>query len=194
MLLPLYIATNISRFVIDKINEAFKSAFRLGCDISFDEATMASKCAFLPGKVYNPLKPHKFGLKLFMTCCAQTGFCYKFEIYQGKDHYKEDSMSDNTGSLRCDDTRTGPAALLRAMVEFSGSHRTVYCDRFYTSVKLFLALGRMGLNACGTIMTNRKGFTDLVIMPKTGAGYEHGDLKMASHDMKNCDGRKVCDM
>ena len=89
-----------------------------------------------------------------MTCCAHTGYCYKFEIYQGKERYDVQVDDENTPVARCDDSRTGPAALLQAMDEFQGTHKTVYCDRFYTSVKLFLALGQMGINACGTIMTN----------------------------------------
>ena len=37
----------MNRFVIDALNEGFKKAFCLGANLSFDEATLASKCAFL---------------------------------------------------------------------------------------------------------------------------------------------------
>ncbi|DAZ96920.1 TPA: hypothetical protein N0F65_012023 [Lagenidium giganteum] len=30
------------------------------------------------------MKPHKWGIKLFMVCCAASGYCFKFEVYKGK--------------------------------------------------------------------------------------------------------------
>jgi hypothetical protein len=44
------------------------------------------------------------------------------------------------------------------MEEFKGSYRIVICDRFYTSVLVFLQLLKIGLFAIGTIITDRKGF------------------------------------
>ena len=105
---------------------------------------------------------------------------FRFEIYQGKTynnslpvpvrHGAEASEVDaqvaaaqsDQPVTRLDDTMTGPAALLRNCSWMHGTHRTVFCDRFYTSVGLFVKLKDMGINAVGTIMGNRKGFSNLV--------------------------------
>ena len=119
--------------LIDVFNATFTSAMELGTHISFDEATIKATGKRVPGKMFNPMKPHKWGIKLFMTCCGETGYCYKFEVYKGK----KDRNGDATLS-------TGPAALIRNMKEFAHSKRIVYCDRFYTSIAAFIQLLFLG--------------------------------------------------
>ena len=66
-----------------------------------------------------------------------------------------------------------------------GSHRTVFCDRFYTSVGLFLKLKELGINAVGTIMGNRKGFSSLVKFNSHEVKTEpRGSLKMMRHQIE----------
>ena len=36
-------------------------------------------------RVYNPNKPHKFGLKLYQVCEASSGCCLGFDIYSGEE-------------------------------------------------------------------------------------------------------------
>ena len=72
------------RYVIDFLNKSFQKAIRLGPFVSFDEATFASRSTYIPARQYNPFKPKKFGLKIFMLCEAVIGYCFSFEIYQGK--------------------------------------------------------------------------------------------------------------
>ena len=150
--------------LIEILNSTFKSAYELGAHISFDEATIKATGRRVPGKLFNPMKPHKWGMKLFMTCCGETGYCYKFEVYKGK---------HNGSEAMC----TGPAALLRNMKEFAYSKRIVYCDRFYTSVAVFIQLLYLGLYACGTIMVNRKGFSEYLKMEKSS---DRGTLRQAT--------------
>ena len=75
------------------------------------------------------MKPAKFGLKLFMLCCAVVDYCYSFELYQGKQRPAATTEATSTEPSeteqqvaaahneepvsRLDDTLTGPAALLR---------------------------------------------------------------------------------
>ncbi len=54
--------------------------------------------------------------------------------------------------------RNLPQAPFRAMKEFQGTFCEVICERFYTSVMVFLQLLKIGLFAIGTTMPNRKGF------------------------------------
>ena len=106
--------------LIEVINSSFRNAYELGTHIAFDEATIKALGKRVPAKMYNPMKPHKWGIKLFMTCCGSTGYCYKFEPYKGK--------YDSEGVINTNNT-TGPKALIRNMKEFAYSKRFVYCDR-----------------------------------------------------------------
>lgn len=188
------------RYLIDALNKQFQRAIRLGAFVSFDEATFASRSTYIPARQYNPLKPKKFGLKLFMLCEALCGYCFRFEIYQGKyapsmpdvDAQVAAAHNDEPVAIlsdepvgRLDDTLTGPAALLRNCAWMQGSHRTVFCDRFYTSVGLFLKLKELGINAVGTIMGNRKGFSSLVKFNSHEVKTEpRGSLKMMRHQIE----------
>ena len=141
------------RYVVTIINSCFQKAICLGPWASFGEATVSTKSSMTPARQFNPFKPHKFGWKLFMMCCAVIGYCYSFEIYQGNsrdsneppgDEEQNEEASEADAAVastngedpvsRLDDTMTGPAALLRNCAWMAGSHRTVFCDRYYTSV------------------------------------------------------------
>ena len=145
------------RFVIETLNKSFRACYKLGKYIAFDEATFACVSKFLPARVFNPMKPHRYGLKVFMTCCGVTGYCFGFEMYQGAGTPNQDDAFDK---------KSGPQALFRAMKEFKDTWRVVVCDRFYTSVMVFLQLLEIGVFAIGTIMPDRKGFPAQVIIGK----------------------------
>jgi hypothetical protein len=142
--------------LIHTLNRTFENAIELGGVVSYDEATIATVSRYVPCKVYNGMKPHKWGIKLHMVCCAETGYCSKFEVYKGK------FMKDGTLS----DCPSGPSSLLRNVKYLSHSRRVIFCDRYYTSVVLFIQLLAIGLYACGTIMTNRVGFPKNIKMKK----------------------------
>ena len=157
----------MTRYVVDLVNAQFQKGIRLGAWVSFDEATFSSRSTYTPARQYNPFKPAKFGLKLFMLCCAILGYCFSFELYQGKsrkdapagepseEEVRVAAAHNEEPVSRLDDTLTGPAALLRNCSWMHGSHRAVFCDQFYTSRGLFLKLESLGINAVGTIMSNR---------------------------------------
>ena len=106
-----------------------------------------------------------------MTCCAESGYCVKFEVYKGK--------VDRDGNTA---NATGPIALYRNLEEFAFTNRVVYCDRFYTSVALFIQLLAIGIYACGTIVTNRKGFCkDIIIFKKDKC--ERGTVRLATTEL-----------
>ena len=204
------------RYVVDSINRCFQKAIRLGPWVSFDEATVSTKSSKTPARQYNPFKPHKFGWKLFMMCCAVINYCFSFELYQGKpkdtaqanDAEEKEQASEADVAVaqslseepisRLDDTTTGPAALLRNCAWMAGSHRTVFCDRYYTSigayhvlyiiltflsiVGVFLKLHSMGINAVGTIMGNRKGLSNMIkFTPHEVKTLARGSLKMVKY-------------
>ena len=153
------------RMFFDCMNKTFDAAYELGCDCSFDEGTIASRLRFMPAKQFNPMKPKKWGVKLFMLCCSRTGFCTHFELYMGKNEYKKDSVA-------------GPDSLYRNVLHLRHTRRVIYCDRYYSSVTLFYNLLAVGLYACGTVQTRRIGFSKEIQIQKNKK-IERGTVHLA---------------
>jgi hypothetical protein len=70
--------------LIDIVNRTWPVAYNAGREISINEATTPEEVR-CRAKNYNKDKPHKWGLKDFMLCCARTGYCFRVHPYQGKD-------------------------------------------------------------------------------------------------------------
>ena len=164
------------RPVVDTLNQTFKAAFRMGVGISFDEATLPNRSRMMPIRVYNKNKPHKWGAKLFMVCDVTTAFCHHFDVYTGK---KIIPTYENVNPL---DSQTGPLALLRNVLYLrtgTDKKRIVYCDRYYTSVGLFIHLLTLGFYAVGTIITNRIGYPHgLIQFTERRKDIERGSTKI----------------
>ena len=47
--------------------------------------------------------------------------------------------------------------MLKLVEGLENSGRHLYCDNYYSSPQLFLALWSLGIGACGTVRTNRRG-------------------------------------
>jgi hypothetical protein len=73
-------------------------------------------------------------------------------MYQGKD---EDSKY-----------KSGLSALLRNVRYLANSKRVIFCDRYYTTVGLFIQLLALGLYAFGAIKTNICGYPKHIKMHK----------------------------
>lgn len=114
------------------------------------------------------MKPTKWGVKLFMLCCASTSYCIRFEIFTGKARADSNAISafgvegikETLGAGL--NTVLLNTKLLWNPLKPDGqrenkSFRVIYMDRFFTSITLFLALLTVGIYACGTVLTNRKG-------------------------------------
>jgi len=97
-----------------------------------------------------------------MLCCATTGFCTKFEVYQGKDRGPE--------------LKAGPEALYRNVQHLAGSKRVIFCDRYYTTIGLFIKLLSINLYAVGTVKKNVSGFPQQLKMSKRDLA-KRGDSK-----------------
>ena len=103
--------------------------------LSIDEGMMPHK-GQLGFKVYLPDKPHKYGIKVYMLCEADSGFVYNFDIYHG--------VGNTTSGLVID--------LLKNL---KNKGYFVFMDNFYNSVKLSQELINAGIHSCGTLRLNR---------------------------------------
>lgn len=116
--------------------------------LSIDEQICATKSKHHL-KQYIPMKPHKWGFKLFMLCDT-SGFTYNFEIYNG---------STNTFTkVKPNEKDLGASA--NVVVRLSrviprNENFQLYCDNYYTSIPLFSYMAKDGIFMLGTIRRNR---------------------------------------
>ncbi|XP_069170372.1 piggyBac transposable element-derived protein 4-like [Procambarus clarkii] len=99
-------------------------------------------------KVYNPNKPDKYGVKLYMLAESTSGYIYGFDVYCG---IGQTIMETVTG-------------LMRPLLN-KGHH--LYMDNFYNSVTLTEKLREVGVYTCGTIRLVRGAPKDLQHIAKT---------------------------
>ena len=130
--------------LLDDISETFKQNFQPGREVSVDEAMISFK-GRLYFKQYLPMKPNKWGIKVWMLCDAKTGYIVRFEIYTGKH------------GRRNPDKPLGEEVVDLLMDGMKNLKHHVYFDRFFTSVHLVEQLARDGTYATATIHPNRRG-------------------------------------
>ncbi|XP_069185477.1 piggyBac transposable element-derived protein 4 isoform X1 [Procambarus clarkii] len=119
------------RPVMDYLKERFAQVYIPNKELCLDEGTMAWRGRLL-FKVYNPNKPNKYGVKLYMLAESVSGYIYDFDVYSG------------IGKTIVD-TVTG---LVQPLVN-KGYH--LYMDNYYNSVTLTEKLRELGVYTCGTI-------------------------------------------
>ena len=96
-------------------------------------------------KQYMPMKPVKQGIKLWEIAEVSSGFVCDFQVYTGK---RQDGATEHNLGYRVvyDLTRN-----------ITGKNHYVFCDNFFTSVKLAEDLLQDNIYLCGTTRANRKG-------------------------------------
>ena len=68
------------RSIVDTLQATFRMGYVPPPQLSFDEAMLPSRSSFNRMRVYMKDKPHKWGTKLFMLCCAQTSYCIRYPV------------------------------------------------------------------------------------------------------------------
>ncbi|POM74435.1 Hypothetical protein PHPALM_8603 [Phytophthora palmivora] len=106
-------------------------------------------------------KPHKWGTKVIMTCCADTPYSLRHEVYCGTEQYADELDGTSPTELSAG-PNSGPAAVMRNLGKVlptpnAGVYYVVVTDRFYTSL-----LSR-NVYSIGTIQANKKGFPPALI-------------------------------
>lgn len=71
------------KWLIDFFNRTWRKVYMPGCFLSMDEFMIPTKIRHWL-KQYIKGKPHKWGFKLYMSCCSNSGFCCHFQIHNGK--------------------------------------------------------------------------------------------------------------
>jgi hypothetical protein len=98
-------------------------------------------------KVHIVTKAARYGIKLYVITDAVTAFVLKVVIYMGKTTY--------SATTKQQDKKKTVQVVEQLVEPFVGSFRTIYVDRFYTSVDLLKLLADRNLYLTGTMLANR---------------------------------------
>ena len=159
--------------VKDYLEKRFERLFLPLQQLSLDE-TLIRSFGRVKFKVRIVTKAARYGIKVYVLADAATSFVLRVLFYTGKRTYY-DSV---------DDSLKKTVQVVKSLCQpYSNTHRTVYVDRFYTSVELLKELKKMKLYITGTVMKNRLP-ADLRIAKtsQTFKAMKRGDFK--SHQLK----------
>ena len=120
-------------------------------------------------KMYNQLKPTKWGLRVYVLSDARTGYVYAFEPYYG---------APTTAALIRPDLPFTPRIVVHLVAKLleganSGCGFHVFTDCYYTSPLLAEELLKMNVHLTGTVQGNRKGMPLQV---------KKGKIKLKKHE------------
>ena len=137
---------------LEYINSRFSDYFIPGENICVDESVVKFK-----GKIsfitYNPNKPTKWGIRIYVLADSETGYVYSILPYYGSITSENLPRPDLLVSTRV--TLHLYQQLLDRVPTAQGYH--MHTDRYYTSIPLAEELRKMKCHLTGTIQTNRKG-------------------------------------
>lgn len=122
----------------------FSAVYKPSSNIAVDEGMIPWR-GNLHFRVYNPDKPCKYGLKMYMLCDSKNGYCCQVELYTGK-----------SGQVVSEFGRTYDQ-VVRLITPYLNQGYCVYMDNYFSSPHLFYFLYLNATLACGTLRTNRKG-------------------------------------
>ncbi|KAK0153615.1 PiggyBac transposable element-derived protein 4 [Merluccius polli] len=144
----------------------FQKLYEVNGFVTIDESMVKFK-GRLAFQQYLPLKPTKWGIKVWVLAESSTGYVSNFQVYTGRDGRTEKGLAHRV--------------VMDLVKPYYGSHLFVVMDNFYSGVPLFEDLKAHGVDACGTIRANRKG-----IPPKPQAMAKHQYQVAQKDDLTFC--------
>ena len=133
------------RPVIDYVRTKCENNFSPTKNLSVDEGMVAFK-GRLSFRQYMPVKPTRYGIKVWMAADSSNGYVLNFDVYLGKDE----------GHRRIHGL--GYDVVTKMITPFMNKNHHVYFDNFFSSVKLLEHLLAKKTFACATVRvsSNRK--------------------------------------
>ena len=139
---------------VDMLERNFMYAYKPSKALSFDEGCCPLK-GRLHFRVYNPMKPNRFHIKLFQVSEANSGYIVGFHVYTGKNNACISNASNPLDEEGSKTTRIMLGLLESTNLLNKGHH--VYMDNYYSNPELFSELYYRQTYACGTVHQNHKG-------------------------------------
>ena len=132
------------KFII--LQERFQAVWTPRHHISIDEGTILFK-GNIHFKVFNPMKPDKYGIKTYKVCDSTNTYCLVFDLYVGQtDVAPPVSKYGKTHDL-----------VVSLLEMYTEKGYIVYMDNYSSFPYLFYNLLSKNTTACGTIRIPRKG-------------------------------------
>ena len=131
------------RGFMDLLLAKFQDLYEVNGFVTVDESMVKFK-GRLAFRQYLPMKPVKWGVKVWVMAESKTGYVNHFQVYTGAIQGKAEK--DLAHRIVMDLAKP-----------YFGSNLTIYMDNFYTGVPLMVDLKNRGVQACGTVRANRKG-------------------------------------
>jgi DNA polymerase III epsilon subunit-like protein len=133
--------------VRDYLEERYTKLFSPGQQLSLDE-TLLRAFGRIKFKVRIISKSARYGIKIYVITDARTAYVLRVIIYTGKTTYS------STGDVAEQPLKT--VQIVNKLAEpFRNTFRTIYIDRFYTSIDLVRSLAEHNLYVTGTLLANR---------------------------------------
>jgi hypothetical protein len=154
---PNYDKVGQCRWLIDVIRGACKSVWQLGAYCTIDEMMVRYKGSYCPIRQYLPMKPEKWGIKIWCLADSITKYVYDFDVYMGKSNVATEGppLPRGGGNL-------AQRVVLKLMDGLENEGRTVVMDNYFTSIELFQKLHVRGIYATGTVRANRIGLPEIL--------------------------------
>ena len=131
------------RPLFEAVNSKCQTLYQPHRDVAVDEAMLKFQ-GRSSLKQYLPLKPVKRGIKVWVLADSTNGYFWNMQVYTGKEKSSERGL--------------GTRVVKDLTEPLRQKYHHVYFDNFFSSVGLLEDLEEVGLYACGTARTDRKGF------------------------------------
>lgn len=154
------------RWFLDYLLDRFQALYEVDGNVTVDESMIKFK-GRLSFRQYLPMKPTKWGVKVWVMAESSTGYVTNFQVYAGRQGSKEKGLAHRV--------------VMDLARPYYGSHLSIYMDNFYTGVNLLEEMKTHGLNACGTVRANRKGLPRNESLRKDAAMERH-EFRVAQRD------------
>ena len=136
------------RPLVTLLEQKFSEAYTPGKNISVDEGLVKFN-GRLSFKQYMPMKPDKFGIKVWLLADADTYYVPRFQVYLGKNCTNSDLFRRKG---------LGYYVVWTLGEPYLDNNRHFFFDNFFTSADLMRDLQSRNTYACGTVRQNRKDF------------------------------------
>lgn len=152
----------------EELAQNFMHYWIMGQCADLDECTCGfrgkHKC-----RCFNPAKPHKYHFKMFSWNCAETGYCFCFYWYRGKEEHRPANVPATLWPVM---KLTERVIAAQPRIGYKGNNFILTTDNWYTSIHEAIYLARHSIHCCGTLRANRVSSAappEGAVIKKTGA-------------------------
>lgn len=159
------------RWFLNYLTTQFQALYEVNGFVTIDESVVKFK-GRLAFRQYLPLKPTKWGVKVWVMAESTTGYVTNFQVYTGREETQEKGLAHHV--------------VMDLAAPYFGTHLSIFMDNFYSGVDLFLDMKSHGLDACGTIRANRKGLPKNEMLTRQASLGKHQFRVAQKDDLTFC--------